>query len=137
MKSILVAGLGSEIGADVAGWEVVRCLEAFQLPEVIRLLVCRHPGELLPHLPNYDLIVVVDACRGQGPAGAFRQLGLAELGAGEGQTHGLGVREVAGFAQSLGLGSDRLQIFGLEVGETFDPVWGCQAARVLQRLLVP
>ena len=113
--SILVAGLGSECGADVLGWEVVRALQGQDLPEAVCLLQCGHPAEMLEPLLRADAAIIVDACVGEGEAGRLREVCLGDIEPGIRQVHGLGLAEVLRLAIVLGLRADRLWIYGLMV----------------------
>ncbi len=136
--SILVAGLGSECGADAFGWEVLRELESCGLPKTVNLMLCRHPGELMMPLLGADSAIIIDACVGGEKSGMLRRLRLEDIEGGERQLHGFGLVEVLRLVMALGVSPARLQILGLTVATPttgLDPEWVSDGVRELVQIL--
>jgi len=125
--SILVAGLGSECGADAFGWEVLRALESCGLPKTVNL-----------PLLGADSAIIIDACVGGEKSGILRRLRLEDIEGGERQLHGFGLVEVLRLVMALGVSPARLQILGLTVATPttgLDPEWVSDGVRELVQIL--
>lgn len=121
-----MAGLGSACGADAFGWEVIRALQAHDLPGAVNLLQCHHPAEMLTPMLGADTVIVVDAFVGAGEPGRICRISLDDIESGSRQVHGLGVAEVLHLGLAMGLSVDRLHIFGLPVPASevaLEPEW--------------
>jgi hydrogenase maturation protease len=70
---VSIIGVGNVLaGDDAVGPHVVRVLEAsYELPEGVEVIDAGTPGyDLTPLLAGLDAVVLVDAVRAKGPAGA-------------------------------------------------------------------
>lgn len=117
--TILVAGLGSDQGADRFGWEVIGALETFVLPALVTLVACRSPAELTSLLLSSRYAIIIDAFLGMGPPGHLSIIDPDSLEdfelCGGGGAHGIGVVEAIQLARALGYPIDHCQIIGLDV----------------------
>jgi hydrogenase maturation protease len=117
----LLIGVGNPYaGDDGAGRAVARRLLA---RNDCALEVCECSGEaasLMNAWTGFDDVVLVDACRGAGPAGSVHRIGpddverVAKLQ--HASTHSLGVAAAIGLARALGTLPSRLVIYAIEAG---------------------
>jgi hydrogenase maturation protease len=131
--STRIIGVGSPFGDDRVGWvaaEMVRASATGQAAaDTIEVLVLDRPGSaLLSHWRNADTVVVIDAVRSGGIAGAVHCLAPDAIGAEAGLTssHGFGVAAALDLARALGELPDKLYVCGIEIdpahsGEDLSP----------------
>jgi hydrogenase maturation protease len=122
--SIKVIGCGNPWASDDGvGLEIVRRLQKRPYDRV-EFIELPHPGvELLEHLKDCDLVVLVDAVRTDLKAGALivRKLQFDDLEDNElfrNSTHGLSVKETLELARSLGQELPSVILWGVQVATT-------------------
>jgi hydrogenase maturation protease len=114
----LVAGLGSPLGDDQAGWMVVQMLGARSMPPA-RLVALREPLRLLDELNGEDRLVVIDACRSGLPVGRLVRLCWPDPAVAMcwgSSSHGLDVGAVLTVAEQLGRLPPHVVLIGVEAG---------------------
>ena len=120
-SSRLLIGVGNPFaGDDGAGRAVARRLLA---RNHCALEVLEGSGEatsLMNAWTGFDDVVLVDACRGGGPAGSVHRIGPDEAeriaGLQHASTHSLGVAAAIGLGRALGTLPSRLVIYAIEAG---------------------
>jgi hydrogenase maturation protease len=118
---VRVVGIGSPAGDDALGWEAVARLEGLLRPaRGVELYRADSGQRLLDLLDGCGSLLLIDAVRGGGPAGAlFRcvwpDARLARLR--PGSTHDLGVVAALELAATLGLLPAPVVVFGMEAAE--------------------
>lgn len=141
----LIVGIGSPHGDDAVGWVIVDRL-AGRIPDCVRAVPIGEPTQMLPHLSGCRRLWIVDACRGDAPAGTIRRfqwpqvqpLGQSPRGR---STHALGVGETLRLAESLGRLPAKVAIYAVEISDATLPGDDISAAVVaslpqLERLLL-
>ncbi|MFY8073473.1 MAG: hydrogenase maturation protease [Pirellula sp.] len=126
MTRIMVAGIGSPHGRDIAGWLVIDSLEE-DLPEYPSSMVLRvklrTPMDLLDRAPlgsdigcdGEQIWILIDACVGIDP-GTVHRWTWPEIPnelATRSSTHALGLIETIRVAESLGILAKQVRIYGV------------------------
>jgi hydrogenase maturation protease len=129
-----VIGVGTPLGDDAAGLEVVASLSARALPPGVELVRCERPlPDLLEPLAGADAAVIVDAARGPGAPISARRVAREELvDAGATSSHGFGVARVLALAEALGRAPARVEL--VAVGGSDPALVDAGAALVLDLL---
>jgi hydrogenase maturation protease len=128
MKRVTVIGVGSPAGDDQIGWQVIDAIATHSatacIPSTLLSLVkLDRPGAALLHYLSKasGLMILIDALQCSASAGSFRRLEITELAQVEcPSSHGFGVSHTLALAQALGIGVERLRIYGVVVART-DP----------------
>ncbi|MCP5153041.1 MAG: hydrogenase maturation protease [Ectothiorhodospiraceae bacterium] len=126
VRRVRVIGLGSPLGDDRVGWEVVDGLLPHLGPGAappgieIEVLALDRPGaDLGRHLADADLVVLVDALVDGGPAGRVRRLTATEVAAASAaagaSTHGFGVAEALRLAAALDPDGPSIWLVGIGI----------------------
>lgn len=137
----LIAGIGSDFGDDRLGFDVVERL-AGSLPNCV-LKAFRSPLDLLDHLSDFEVLHLVDACRGAIAPGTVlrfdwpsRTLKSVRFGG----THDFDLISTLRLAESLGLLPRRVTIWSIaseepdtEIRSNPDP--SCAAPALTERLI--
>ena len=103
---ILVAGVGHPLmGDDALGLEVIRELQAANLPERARLFYAgASPLDILGELAGIRTLIVIDAVFGVAPGEIIKKRitqNLADSSINEAGTHGIGLVQTLRLAQEL------------------------------------
>lgn len=126
MSPVRIIGVGSPLGLDRVGWEVVNALEGRGLADsfpagAIALSVWDRPGSLLVQaLGDAPGVILIDAMRAGEAAGAVRRLTPGELISAPGgfvSSHDVGIPQALALAEALGGLPQRTVIYGIEIGE--------------------
>ncbi|MFN6139351.1 MAG: hydrogenase maturation protease [Planctomycetota bacterium] len=126
MTRIMVAGIGSPHGQDIAGWLVIDKLEKNFSPRLSSLVECvklQTPMDLIDRIElspaaNCNMQqtwILVDACLGL-DAGAVHRWTWPEIPnelATRSSTHALGLIETIRVAESLGILAKQVRIYGV------------------------
>jgi hydrogenase maturation protease len=115
----LVVGVGSPFGDDQAGWRLVEMLQRHRhLPS--RLKTIPEVTQLIDECEGCQRMIIVDACRSGGTAGAVTRLHWPDPRIAERHsqsTHSLGLFDALRLAERLGRLPPVVDIFGIEVSE--------------------
>ncbi len=142
---VRVLGVGSPSGDDTVGWMVVEALQKSSLPARLRRIVelepvaLDRPGmELVRHLSDVDLVIVVDAVVGKAPPGTIERIETHELQSDFPMLscHGFGVAGALDLARTLGTYSADVVVLGIHIpspraGASIDPTVRAAVSRVL------
>lgn len=121
---LTVLAVGSSFGADRIGWQIA---EELVVRAVCPVEICRHPVDLLSHLNSADQFVILDAvCTGAHRGRLQRLDANAKWQTHSGNSHGLSLLDVLKLAELTGLAPDRVDIFGVEIGEGINQVFSTQ-----------
>lgn len=100
----LIVGVGSDYGDDRLGWQVAQSIESRVGPN-ITIRKARTPTQMLDWLAGVARLVVIDACRGDGPPGQVHCWRWPDVPCQFGvfaNTHDLGLVDVLKLADELG-----------------------------------
>lgn len=131
MSQVRIVGVGSPLGLDRIGWEVVNALEGDGFagrfpPGAVILSTWDRPGSRLLDLLRHSYgVVLIDAMQAGGAAGTVRRLAPDQLAAvrrGFVSSHDVGIPETLALAEALGDLPARTVIYGIEVGAQQDAV---------------
>ncbi len=114
---VRVLAVGSAHGDDQVAWQALECLRTKPVAGVEWISVAT-PFDLLDHLQNCQVAIVLDACRTGAPAGSVHSFSwpLACESTDNHSSHGFGVAAALTLAQSLGRSLPPIRILGVEVG---------------------
>ena len=115
----VVAGFGSPHGDDQAGWRVAAML-AHRADLPARVIRAYEPTQVLEAMRGCDRLILVDACRTGGAAGAVTRLVWPDPRIAvkhRHSTHGVSVVDVLKLAERLGDLPTVVRIFGIEVAD--------------------
>lgn len=131
---IRVIGVGSRRGDDAAGLAVVRRLARSPLPDGVSVVSRERPGlDLLDDLVGADAVVLIDSMRSGATAGTVCRIPLEALRTSRGfSNHALGVAEALELAAALGRVPPRVEIVGIEGGDTQDGELSPAVARAVE-----
>lgn len=115
-QQTLVVGAGSPHGDDQVGWYAVDRMRTSGVPQC-RVLAIRAPIELLDHLDQVDLLIVLDACASGRPPGTIFRWQWPDicLEGSHSSTHGVSIRHALEMAETLGCLPARVVLFGVEI----------------------
>lgn len=125
MTRILVLGIGSPFGADTIGWQVIDHLERSAVSDDylrnhVDLRREDRPGlYLLELISGYRQVILVDAVVSGAAAGTIHHLQMQDML----RERAVLSTHLAGVADALSLGAvidmlpEKLELFGLEIGE--------------------
>lgn len=128
MPKARIIGIGSPFGDDVLGFHAIELIERSGLlrcypPGWIELRRLDRPGpELIEHLQDLDLAVLIDAMHSGATPGSVRVLRPAELDAliKPVSSHGFDLGATLRLAHALGALPRRLHILGIEMAAVPD-----------------
>ncbi|MCO6411869.1 MAG: hypothetical protein J5I92_03915 [Thiogranum sp.] len=135
MTEILIIGLGSEHGADRAGWQAIDALQRSDFatrfpPGLVALLKIASPTELYQHLEPCRFAILIDAM--PGPPGRLTWLSADDIRQRDDlfSVHGIGVGEMLGLLETLPPQPPRVQVLGIgvEAGSAASPLDAGRAA---------
>lgn len=117
---IRIIGLGSPFGDDRAGWRVIDAMRG-RTPAGVDLVSLDRPGvSLVQWVEGVDELVVVDALRGERPAGtvaAFELDQVEERGVSRLSGHALGLRDSLALAARLGMAPRKSSFYGIFIND--------------------
>ena len=117
---ILVAGLGSPVGDDRIGWQVVEALgKRGDLPDDVTVVALPHPMALAPLLQEADRALIIDAVVTGGPPGELHELDLKKVPPPArvcSSSHGTDLAEVIALVERVGRLPRELRLLGVEIG---------------------
>ncbi len=121
MKPLLI-GLGSPFGADRLGWLAAERLVP-HLPHSDTLTLDRPGPVLLQHLRDRRRVCLIDAARGDAPAGHLYRLTPHDLPHGPPLTssHALGLAETLRLGAALDALPPHLLVLAVEIGQAAEP----------------
>lgn len=119
---VRIIGVGSPAGGDQVGWWVI---EALQGGGMLERLACTtstmaldRPGaQLVHHLADADVVVLIDAIKSGHPPGTIYRLDDVTLPENDQalSTHGFGVASALALARALGGLPASLIVYGIEI----------------------
>jgi len=113
-----VLGVGSPHGDDAAGWRVVEMLR--RRPGLCAHLAAVAPPQLLDHVSGCRRLILIDACRGNQPAGTVIRLAWPDdllRSQGRRSSHGLAVADALALADTLGWLPPQVIVWSVEVAQ--------------------
>jgi hydrogenase maturation protease len=116
---IRIIGLGSPFGDDRVGLRVIQLL-AGRLPETIDLVTLDRPGStLINWMQGVEHLVLIDAIVSGAAPGSLIRLTAADLPVDNPRlsSHQPGLRETLRLAEALGTLPEKVEIFGIELGD--------------------
>lgn len=129
MTEVLIIGLGSEHGADRAGWQAIDALQrsAFATrfpPGLMALLKIASPTELYQYLEPCRFAILIDAM--PGPPGRLTWLSATDIRQRDDlfSVHGIGVGEMLGLLETLPPQPPQVAVLGIgvEAGSDASPL---------------
>lgn len=147
MIKIAIAGIGSPLGDDQVGWEVIRLL--LQNPRIKKAnaiftdILDRPQLNLCHFFEKAEHFYLIDAMKNNQALGTITQLHAQDILQTSRllSTHGFGVTQALKLADSLGLLPKHLVIYGIEIGpkqpegSTLHYTVAAAAEKLAQRLL--
>ncbi|MEC9342121.1 MAG: hydrogenase maturation protease [Pseudomonadota bacterium] len=122
---ILVAGLGSPVGDDRIGWQVVEALgKRSDLPDDVTVVALPHPMALAPLLQEADRALIIDAVVTGGTPGELHEFDLKKVPPPariSSSSHGTDLAEVIALVERVGRLPRELRLLGVEIGSDSCP----------------
>jgi len=115
-----IIGLGSPVGDDRIGWDVVEQLREL-LPPGVRVEETSDPLRVLDCPLGCELLIVIDACCGAGPPGSFHRFAWPDaqlMTQGGVSSHGVGLATALELGGLLGKLPPRIVVFAIEAAST-------------------
>ncbi|WP_415906239.1 hydrogenase maturation protease [Neptuniibacter sp. QD72_48] len=131
-----VLGLGSSHGDDQIGWVLVDALQGL-LPESVVCEKLTTPSHsLVTLLPQFDQVIVIDACEMEQKAGEYRYIedgsGFLHMQNAPVSSHTLGISESWQLLLKLEQSLPQISLFLVQLGqtETMAPISDCIAEQI-------